>query len=246
MISEISLVGYGRDICKPDKKRVHLIPDFYMIHFIESGCGYFNGQQLSGGQAFICKQNELCNYYPDKNNPWTYTWINIKGKGADKLIKSLPFKGNVFLWNRFENTAALKKIWEFRGDRTAEELMSLSALYRILADQFFEKENKKTDYVSEAKILFESQFAQGITVEKVAKKLNISRAYLRNIFYKKEGRSPQNYLMELKMKRAAELLKNDYTITEIAAAVGYDDVLQFSKIFKKYFGLSPTNYKTKN
>lgn len=243
MIEQIRLVGYGRDVCKPEKERVYTIPDFHMIHFIESGNGWFNGIKLKGGQAFVCRQDKLCHYFPDKDNPWTYTWINVKGVGADRLIDSLPLKDDTFLWNLYDGTPHLKKIWEYKNSPSSEELMALSALYNIFAEALFKRNDIRRDYVEEAKVLFQSRFGRGITVEEVAKKLNISRAYLRNIFYEKESISPQSYLMKLRMNRAAELLKGDYSVTEIAAAIGYGDVLQFSKMFSKYFGLSPTEYK---
>lgn len=217
-----------------------------MIHFIESGCGYYNNIKLSAGQGFICMKNEVCNYIPDKNDPWTYTWINLRGEGADKLIKGLALKENVFSWNTVKSKRSFEKIWQYQGNMELEELAALSAVYNIFAEQSVQKVMPKKEYVAEAKMFFEVRFAEGVTVKDAAKTLNISRAYLRNIFYKSEGISPQGYLMKLRMNRAVELLGGDYTVTEIAAAVGYDDVLQFSKIFSKYFELSPTAFRKQN
>lgn len=245
-MEQINLVSYGRDECRANKRRVYTIPDFYMIHFIESGCGYYNNIKLSAGQGFICMKNEVCNYIPDKNDPWTYTWINLRGEGADKLIKGLALKENVFSWNTVKSKRSFEKIWQYQGNMELEELAALSAVYNIFAEQSVQKVTPKKEYVAEAKMFFEVRFAEGVTVKDAAKTLNISRAYLRNIFYKSEGISPQGYLMKLRMNRAVELLGGDYTVTEIAAAVGYDDVLQFSKIFSKYFELSPTAFRKQN
>jgi AraC-like DNA-binding protein len=191
-------------------------------------------------------QNEVCNYIPDKNDPWTYTWINLKGEGADQLIKSLELKENIFLWNTVKSKRSFEKIWQYKGNMELEELAALSAVFNVFAEQSVQKVMPKREYVTEAKTFFEVRFAEGVTVEDAARNLNISRPYLRNIFHKSEGVSPQGYLMKLRMNRAVELLGGDYTITEIAAAVGYDDVLQFSKIFSKYFGLSPTAFRKQN
>ena len=245
MIEQIRLIGYGRDECKTKKKRVYTIPDFYMIHFIEKGSGFFNGIKLTAGQGFICMQNELCHYLPDKTDPWTYCWINVRGIGADKLISGLSLKNNIFSWNVYKNASTLKQIKEYKGNPTFEELAALSALYGIFAEQGLKQKMPRRDYVAEAKAMFEGALPQGITVDEVAASLNISRGYLRNIFYKSEGVSPQSYLMALRMNRAAELLLGDYSVTEIAAAVGYNDVLQFSKMFSRHFGISPTKYKAK-
>ena len=214
-----------------------------MIHFIESGKGIYNGKVLSGGQAFICRQDQLCHYFPDKEDPWTYTWINVVGKGADWLINSLNAEDNVFYWSRSANLDALKRIWHYDKNEHSQELICISVLYQIFADTAAGKIQAKRDYVGEAKRFFQGGYDRGVTVDEVAFALGISRAYLRNVFYEKTGISPQAYLMSLRMKRAEILLHRDYTITEIAAAVGYTDVLQFSKIFAKHHGMSPTQYR---
>ena len=56
--------------------------------------------------------------------------------------------------------------------------------------------------------------------------------------------SPQEYLMKRRIERALELLADpELAVTEIAQAVGYYDVLQFSRIFKKHMGISPSQYR---
>ena len=70
------------------------------------------------------------------------------------------------------------------------------------------------------------------------------RAYLRNIFYRLEQKSPQQYLIGVRIERAKALLKTkNATISEIAASVGYQDPIQFYKIFKKHTGISATQYQ---
>ena len=64
------------------------------------------------------------------------------------------------------------------------------------------------------------------------------------IFQKYSDRSPQTYILEFRIEKAKRLLlTTTYSITAIAYSVGYDDVLQFSKIFKAKVGLSPKKYR---
>lgn len=73
--------------------------------------------------------------------------------------------------------------------------------------------------------------------------------YLRKLFKKEVGVSPLEYMTSLRMKSAETLLTamwtNDYTISEIAQMCGFEDALYFSRVFKKYYGCSPTNYVKK-
>jgi len=58
--------------------------------------------------------------------------------------------------------------------------------------------------------------------------------------------SPREYLATLRMNKAAELLCGGFGVTVVAASVGYPDVFSFSRAFKNYYGLPPTEYvKTK-
>ena len=66
------------------------------------------------------------------------------------------------------------------------------------------------------------------------------------MFKKTIGCSPQEYLVEFRMEKAKNLLKNtDMPINAVAAAVGYQDQLAFSKIFKQNFTVSPKEYAAK-
>ena len=75
----------------------------------------------------------------------------------------------------------------------------------------------------------------------------LSSFYISKIFKSETGDTPINYLISLRMQKARELLdKNpEQSIQTVAMAVGYEDAYHFSKLFKKYFGLSPLYYKAR-
>ena len=106
---------------------------------------------------------------------------------------------------------------------------------------------KITDiHVKRIREFIEFNFNKKISVGTIAKQFYLSPAYVRNIFYERLGCSPKQYLQELRMKKAEELLKNtDYKVVEIAVSVGYDDQLAFSKAFKQYSKTSPSLYRKK-
>ena len=75
----------------------------------------------------------------------------------------------------------------------------------------------------------------------MAQQLFVSPAHLSKIFKEATGLSPIHYLIHVRLKHAKELLKQEeWTIKEVAQAVGYQDAYHFSKLFKKYYGTAPS------
>lgn len=245
METGIHIIRYGREECGADKPRAYTISYSNMIHFIEKGRGYFNGMHIGAGQAFICRRNHRCEYYPDPEDPWTYSWINIIGEEAERVIDMLPLVNDVFNWKPDTQLDVLHEIPQDNHGLYDEinEMYCLGVLYRIAAGLASKKELDKQNYVERAKQYLKCNYEYGITIAQAADQLHISRAYLRNLFYMQTGMPPRQYLMNLRMGRAEFLLGGDYSVSEIAGAVGYSDLLQFSRIFHKYHGMSPTEYR---
>lgn len=93
----------------------------------------------------------------------------------------------------------------------------------------------------------ENNFQKNITVDDVATHCGLTRSYFGKIFKDEFDKSPQTFLIRLRMTKATELLlKTDLSIGEISASVGYPDQLHFSKSFKNIFGCSPKQWRTEH
>lgn len=83
-----------------------------------------------------------------------------------------------------------------------------------------------------------------LSLPKVAEHIEFSTAYFSRTFKDEIGKSFVHYLTELRMEKAKDILKNPYNKSyEVAYLVGYIDYPHFSKAFKKYYGLSPSEYR---
>ena len=86
-------------------------------------------------------------------------------------------------------------------------------------------------------------------LDEVIRQMPFHYDYLRKLFKKEVGMSPLEYMTSLRMKSAEMLLTamwaNEYTVSEIAQMCGFDDALYFSRVFKKYYGCSPSGYAKK-
>ncbi|WP_342746085.1 DNA-binding response regulator [Paenibacillus donghaensis] len=99
--------------------------------------------------------------------------------------------------------------------------------------------------VQKAKDYIEANYAQkGLTIHEVARKNHVSPNYLSYLFKKNTGYNLWEYVIKLRMEDSREMILNtDLRRYEIAERVGYESPEHFSKIFKKYYGISPSELK---
>ena len=105
----------------------------------------------------------------------------------------------------------------------------------------FESANKK--YVVEQVVNYiEDHYSEKISLDQIAENMYLSPFYISRIFKSETGSAPIRHLINIRLEKAMELLENGYTgsIQEVAAQVGYDDAYHFSKLFKKRYGISPS------
>lgn len=87
---------------------------------------------------------------------------------------------------------------------------------------------------------------QSIAIDEVCHKFSISRSTLQTLFKTHLQDSPKNYLIDIKLKKSKELIReNRYTISEISVLLGFSSIHYFSRIFKQRFGISPSAYAKK-
>lgn len=115
-----------------------------------------------------------------------------------------------------------------------------------LAGYEFKSPNKKY-VVQQIMKYMENHYKEKISLDQIAENMYLSPFYISKLFKSETGDTPINYLISLRMEKAKELLDQNSTLSiqEAAATVGYEDAYHFSKLFKKYYGLSPLYYKAR-
>ncbi|MDT8716210.1 helix-turn-helix transcriptional regulator [Clostridium sp. 19966] len=85
-------------------------------------------------------------------------------------------------------------------------------------------------------------YTENITLKKLGDYLNISPSYLGNIFKEVTGQSVIDYLIHIRINKAKHFLIDGLTVSETAKKVGFNDIFYFSRAFKKYEGLTPSQF----
>lgn len=256
---DLNIDHYGAEACEGGYSFGPSTRDNYVLHYIISGCGQFtiDGKSVSlrTGDLFLLPKNHVTFYQADQEDPWTYLWVGFSGSRADSLLQQTSLIGDYFAHSSMKSPILkhLSQIFDSddRSLSASNELRLLSQLYQLLADllEEFPLVGRTTgqqieNYTRQVLKIIHSQYDQPLKVSEIAQKLNLNRSYLYKIFKEKTGYSIKEYLLQVRMERGANLLRQtNLAITEIARSVGFSDVLTFSKVFKKYFGQNPSHFR---
>lgn len=129
---------------------------------------------------------------------------------------------------------------------TLEQIVEWISMFRdAVAHALDERSDQKTDIIAaQACRYVREHYQDKLTLGQVAEALGISSGYLSTVFSKHVGESFSNYVAEVKVEKAKELLKEHrYMMYEISDQLGFENPFYFSKVFKKFAGVSPKEYE---
>ncbi len=145
---------------------------------------------------------------------------------------------------------SMLKMYEyFSSNTTSSNMRVLSGVYGFIGDIIEDEEkrvSKNADAVSsiyKGIIYIEDNYRNDIMINEIAKLCNLSESTFRRKFYKRFGMSPYDYINNLKIQKAKELLESGmYSVKEVADFLNFYDTSHFNKFFKKHCGITPSNY----
>lgn len=142
---------------------------------------------------------------------------------------------------------------------TGYELLSKSyilQLWKLIYDQLPDRQaaaskvsartaNQDAQRVKQAMVYIQEHFMESVTLDDIAGSILVSKSECCRCFKRATGLSPIEYLMRYRIMESAKHMhrKTHESISEIAGAVGFNNTSYFNKIFKKYIGCTPTEYR---
>ena len=168
------------------------------------------------------------------------------------LLSNSNLEQFIGAWHDSEGT--LKRLLlhldgEIHDHRNAYELICFGILHEIVG--FVERAVQEADSRRPAKrdlvrvaldMVLEKEGR--ITVSELARQLKISSDYLRHLFQKSSAKSPQRFIMDVRLDKALRLIPDQsMTLTEISELCGFSDLYYFSRTFKRKFQMSPSRYR---
>ena len=106
------------------------------------------------------------------------------------------------------------------------------------------KQKKYSDSVFKIMQYMEARYAEPVTLDELANHVHMNRSYISHLFKKETGRNINAYLLEFRMEKAKILLESsNHNIQDICCQIGIPDSAYFSKVFKKYTGFTPIEFR---
>ena len=149
-------------------------------------------------------------------------------------------------------TADIKKlVFAFPGSHLSPYCHAREKVANILNYILFELSdmasiNSTNEHVLKAIHYIEENITEKLSLKCISEKIGLTKEYTATIFKKETGRTLTDYINERKMLIAKELiLCNKMSLNDISNYLGYDNYYYFSRLFKRYFDVSPVDMKTK-
>lgn len=223
--------------------------DLYVMEYVLHGSGFIHcgGRRCAvhAGDAYLLRRYTEHEYFADKSDPYEKVWINLSGTLVDHLLAAYDLRDpitvrHVDLYRHFlrvRDVTAVRYDAEAAACAVAQLLISFAHSERSEVTRNLAVPNQMIEYIKH-------NLSAQLSAEDVAAQAGISAAHARRLFRAAFGLTIHQYVHARTLATAKRMLTaGTYSIGEIADQLGYCDDNYFSAVFKKEFGLSPTQFR---
>ena len=234
----------------------------YQLLYIAAGKGefYFKGSKeptiVTKGNMILFRPGEPQVYYYYAVDKTEVYWVHFTGWKVEEYLEryELPHDENVFytgvspdypwIYNQMIRELQLQRV-------NHEDMISLYMHHIFITINRYIKERRETkndtiNDIERAAHYFKDNYNKQISIEQYAAEHLMSVNWFIHSFKSVMKMSPMQYIISLRIAIAKGYLENSTkNITEISNEVGYENALYFSRLFRKYTGMTPTEYRKK-
>lgn len=229
-------------------------PGHYTFFFFYEPVYVGDGVKLSPvppKTSMICRPSQTRHYGTDSSK-WTHSWFSFNGTYADKLLRDydlpvgMPFNPD----NEFIVEKYILQLYGEIFDSPFPDLNILKNIFHNFIIELKRSMDKKafkeqiSPSIRDVKNFIDLNFTNKITLDSLCRIASLSKSQLINLFKLHYNITPVEYIIQLRLDEAKQLLIDiNLSVHDVAREVGYDDIFYFSKLFKNRFGESPSKYR---
>ena len=253
----LAVIQCGKTVCQAGHSPGHRVYHSYSATFILRGKGTYlvGGKQyeLKAGNGFIIPPGMSVNYIADRQDPWEYIYAIFRGSDAETLVwnAGLDARHLTFSFSADEEMLELLNQMHTASRENKARGYDVIGSFLLIMSRLIQKQTQKSseplrpeNYIAKAIAYVEDYYPYGVSVRDMAAYVGIDRTHLYRLFKANVGTSPQQYLNEYRLKKAAEMMaRQQYSLGAIALSVGFYDISHFSKAFAACYGIQPGAYR---
>lgn len=264
---DLRLYQYGWEQCAPLHSFGPYVRNHYLFHYVISGRGHLDSTDADGvrrdyslgpDQGFLIFPGQVSTYAADRDQPWKYVWLEFDGLRVAEFVESagLDLAQVVYRPQSTVEGQRVRDIMLYMADHSDASPLHLTGNLFLFLDALIQTSSTrralhgvqlKDFYIQEAINYMEHNYQRELSVEELADVCKLNRSYFSKLFKDSMGCPPQEFLIRLRLAKAADLMKGTRkSIGDIAAGCGYPNQLHFSRAFKKRYGVSPREWRLEN
>ncbi len=235
-------ISAGWDECAPGHRFGPGFREFYVVHYVLSGKGTLiaRGQthQITRDTMFAFSPYEVVSYEADPDDPWEYVWITFLCQGDvpyafDSLVSHRPDLRDVFI-----------SIMDYPHHQESGRDFVSGCLWKIARRMSSHSLPDQQIVTLAIKYIDANYRNASLSVADIAGSLDIKQATLSAIFSREKHMTTSEYLIRYRLDKACDCMtRQNMSPTLAATTVGYSNYSNFSKIFKKFYGVSPKQFQ---
>ncbi|MBY0073897.1 AraC family transcriptional regulator [Priestia aryabhattai] len=238
-------------------KRQGEFPDYQWIQCIKG-----RGELRVNDEVYIIKENEgmfLTPHVPHEYYPitseWQVCWVSFNGSVIDDIMLSLQFinSGKIVLTHAESHYRMLQELMNLLEENHTSSTMKCSELLygvilKLRQDSVYIESKSRLQQITQLNPVLryiEEYYHQPLTLEVLAKQLNVTEQYTCLLFQQSLGIRPFEYVTRVRIQKAKKLLlkNNQISVQDIARQVGYEHPSYFIKRFKEQENVTPTVFR---
>jgi len=219
---------YGSGICTADCTNLYYV-------FGGSGTAYINDEsfKVKGGDFFVVPLGARAVLKPDSGHMLPHRWIGFTGlltQDFERFPRPFTLPEEI-VRNLCDPNQSDRNL----GSRLAADLFLIHSIMQ-------EPKENKPDYVQRVINHINTSYTEKLSVTQMAQELGLDRCHLSRLFKQKMNMSIQDYILQFRLNKARRYLKHNYSVTDTAHLCGFGDRANFTKIFTREVGCSPTKW----